>query len=156
MQQGQRDQLDKRDVVAEISENRVKHVCKKMMEEDVRRQEMCYGGGIDFDVLKWLGNSHILLLPTKKTLLPSSNIKVSSIAASQQQQQQPQQQKQGGGANINATAAPSYSKALRDSPKQKQSTERCNVCSQYHRTEACAQLINLAVDDRVKKLKEIK
>ena len=155
-QQGQRDQLNKRDIIAEIAENRVKHICKKMMEEDVRRQEMCYGGGIDFEVLKRLVNSHILLLQTKKTLLPSANIKVSAIAANQQQQQQPQQQRQNVGANINATAAPSYSKALRDSPKQKQTTECCKVCSQYHRTEACAQLINLAVDDRVRKLKEIK
>ena len=117
---------------------------------------MCYGGGIDFEVLKRLVNSHILLLQTKKTLLPSSNIKVSAIAANQQQQQQPQQQKQSGNTNINATAAPSYSKALRDSPKQKQSTDRCNVCNQYHRTEACAQLTNLAVDERVKKIKEHK
>ena len=156
IQQGQRDQLDKRDVVAEIAENRVKHLCKKMMEEDVRRQEMCYGGGIDFEVLKRLVNSHILLLQTKKTLLPSSNIKLSSIAANQQQQQQPRQHQQNNGTNINAATVPSYSEALRDSPKQMQSTDRCNICSQYHRTEVCAQLVNLAVDDRVKRLKDLK
>ena len=51
---------------------------------------------------------------------------------------------------------PSYSEALRDSPKQMQSTDRCNVCGQYHQTEDCAQLANLTADDRVKKLKEIK
>ena len=127
-----------------------------MMKEDVKHQEMCLRGRIDFDVLKRLVNSHILLLQTKRTLLPSTNVKVSTTAAYQQQQQHPQQQRQNNGPNINATAMPSYSKALRDLPKQKQSTERCNVCSQYHLTEACAQLISLAVDDRVKKLKEIK
>ena len=133
-QQGQRDQLDKRDVIAEIAENRVKHICKKMMEEDVKRQEMCYGSGIDFEVLKSLVNSHILLLQTKRTLLPSANIKVSATAANPHQQQQPQQQRQNNGANVNATAAPSYSKALRDSPKQKQSrtaaTSATNIIAQ--------------------------
>ena len=117
---------------------------------------MCYGSGIDFEVLKRLVNSHILLLQTKKTLLPSLNIKVSSIAANQQQQQQPRQHQQNNGANINAATVPSYSEALRDSPKQMQSTDRCNICGQYHRTEECAQLVNLAVDDRVKKLKDLK
>ena len=43
-QQGQRGQLDKRDTIAEIAENRVKHICKKMIEEGVKRQEMCVGG----------------------------------------------------------------------------------------------------------------
>ena len=112
-QQGQRDQLDKRDIIAEIAENRVKHICKKMMEEDVKRQEMCLGGGIDFENLKRLVNSHILLLQMKKTLLPSMTVKNNS-------------------ANVNATAAPLYSQALKESPKQMQSTGCCNVCRQYH------------------------
>ena len=42
------------------------------------------------------------------------------------------------------------------SPKQKQSTTRCNVCNQYHATESCNILLNLLVDDRVAKMKEKK
>ena len=110
----------------------------------------------DFEVLKRLVNSHILLLQTKKTPLTLTNIKVSATSANQQQHQQPQQHRQNNGTNINAATVPSYSEALRDLPKQMQSTDHCNVCGQYHPTEDCAQLVNLAVDDRVKKLKEIK
>ena len=96
-QQGQRSQLDKRDVIAEIAENKVRHILKVMMMEDVKRQELCLGGGIDFEVLKRLVNSHILLLQTRKTLLPSSSIKVSSTSAA------PLQRRQKDNTNDNAT-----------------------------------------------------
>ena len=55
-------------------------------------------------------------------------------------------------ANINTTT--SMANHITNSPPKQQTTIHCGICNSFHETFECQSLINLSVDDRVKKLGE--
>ena len=150
---GQRDQLDRRESIAEIAEARVRHIAKEIWKEDARRQIASLGRGMDFDTLKAMVKMHITILQNKRTLLPINQVKVSSVEVVSQQVGQDGSGQAVGRENEGWR---SYSKALKDSPEAKQSTIRCNVCNQYHATELCNVLLEMSPDERVTRLRDRK
>ena len=145
---GQLQQLDRRDIIADIAANRVKHIAKRLWEkdEDLKEKE---GRPVKFSDFKRLLQRQISMLSSQRTLLTPHH----------SQQQPPVKVAANGMAGSGATGSggnqdKSHSAAVKNGVQRPQEKSRCGFCGGFHNIMNCGQLVRLTPDQRLQKFKE--
>ena len=128
------DQLDRRDTLVELVENRLKHLVRDFWQKDValRRNQ---GRSITYADFKQMLSDWIEILSSRRPHVRPEVI-----------QQQPQ-------VVVNSTRA---STTTAVSSLSEQSTIRCNICRLTHSTEDCSDLLSLSIEERSSRLKQFR
>ena len=145
---GQMDQLNRRDNIADIAENRVKHIAKKVWELDAKLKRK-HGRHIDFADFKGIVHEWVGILSTRKTLMapPVVKVNVTEVVNAPQKSQTSRQIRK---------EKESFSSAVKEGAKKQQPSSKCNFCGSVHATEDCATFANLSVDERAKKIQQLR
>ena len=147
---GRMDQLNRRDTLIDIVENRLRHFVKEFWVRDAQvRAE--FNRDISYEEFKAMLTKWIGILSSRRPHVPvkaDRKDRVSTNATKVGQDQQAGQQQQQG--------KKAFVEAVKDSPTRQQPTDRCNVCQSFHRTDNCHQLTRAPMDKRSEKLKELR
>ena len=145
---GQMDQLNRRDNIADIAENRVKHIAKKVWELDAKLKRK-HGRHINFADFKGIVHEWVGILSTRKTLMapPAVKVNVTEVVNAPTKSQTSRQIRK---------EKESFSSAVKEGVKRQQPSSKCNFCGSVHATEDCATFANLSVDERVKKIQQMR
>ena len=145
---GQLLQLDRRDVIADIAANRVRHIAKRLWEkdEDLKEKE---GRPVKFSDFKRLLQRQISMISSQRTL----------VTPHHSQQQQPVKvaanEVTGSGANgAAANQGRSHSAVVKNGVQKSQDKSKCGYCSGLHNISNCEQLLRLTPDQRLQKFRE--
>ena len=97
-------------------------------------------------IQEWIG-----ILSTKRTLIPQTTVRVAASDASGPPiRTDPSRRTDGMSGNRGQKRQ--VTSAAPEGAKHAQSSTRCNICGSAHVTEKCAALLQLSLDERVKKL----
>ena len=131
---GQLLQLDRRDIIADIAANRVRHIAKRLWEldEDLKEKE---GRPVKFADFKRLLQRQISMISSQRTL----------VTPHHSQQQHPVKvaanEVTGSGATgVGKNQDRSHSAVLRNGVQRPQEKSKCGFCSGLHNISNCGQL----------------
>ena len=157
---GQFSQLDRREVIAEIVENRLQHFIKDFWKQD-RDLRRFQSRSMAFSDLKLMIQDWISTLSSRRATLPPKTVKAAIIGAKPQQPTSGEVEDPIKDLNVNAhqvapNRKPAFSGAVKDGRRKPQSTDKCLVCDSVHKTEACNVFAQMPVDKRVDKAYELR
>merc|ERR1711911_285326 len=103
----------------------------------------------------------ISTLSSRRATLPPRTVKAAMVGTKQHQPPSTENDENAKELNVNAHHVtsgrkPAFNNAVKEGRKKVQSTEKCLVCDQMHRTEACNVFAQMHVDKRVEKAYELR
>ena len=146
--------------MAEIVENRLQHFIKDFWKQD-RELRRLQARSMAFSDLKLMIQDWISTLSSRRATLPPKAVKAAMVGAKQHQSPSLENDETAKDLNVNAHQVtsgrkPAFNATVKEGRKKTQSTDKCHVCEQMHKTENCGTLAQMPVDKRVEKAYEIR
>ena len=114
-----------------------------------------------FSDVKLMIQDWISTLSSRRATLPPKAVKAAMIGAKQHQPPSMEADEAAKDLSVNAHQVtsgrkPAFTGAVKDGRKKAQSTDKCLVCDQMHKTDDCNTLAQMHVDKRVEKAYELR